>query len=63
VSIGRALAASVILTGLALVGFGAVKARYAGASPRRSAMQTLAVGGIAAGVAFGIGRAVASLAG
>jgi len=58
-----ALLVSVVVTGIALAAFGAVKARYTGTSSLRSALQTLAVGGIAAGVAFGIGRAVASLAG
>jgi len=63
VTVEHALVASVVVTGLALVVFGAVKAGYTGTSPVRSAAQTLGVGGVAAGVAFGIGRAVTSLAG
>src|SRR5215470_17534918 len=39
VTIGRALAASVIVTGLALVVFGAVKGIHEGSSPARSAVQ------------------------
>jgi VIT1/CCC1 family predicted Fe2+/Mn2+ transporter len=58
-----ALLASVGVTAIALAGFGAVKARYTGTSPGRSAVQTLVVGGIAAGIAYGIGRALSGLAG
>ena|SRR5438445_9071805 len=63
IPIGRALVASVIVTGVALAVFGAVKGSYTGASPVRSATQTLGIGGVAAGVAFGIGRALALLGG
>jgi VIT1/CCC1 family predicted Fe2+/Mn2+ transporter len=56
VGLDRALVASVVVTGIALAVFGAVKARYTGASSPRGAIQTLAVGGVAAGVAFAIGR-------
>jgi vacuolar iron transporter family protein len=61
IPVHRALLVSAAVTGVALAVFGAVKARYAGAPPGRSAVQTLVVGGAAAGVAFGIGRALALL--
>lgn len=54
---GTALAFSVILTLLALTLFGYIKGNFTGASPSRSAIQTLLVGGIAASVAFAIARA------
>src|SRR5689334_4335278 len=60
-SVGRALVASVAVTGGALAVFGAVKATYTGGPPLRSAAQTLGIGGAAAAVAFGIGRALALL--
>jgi vacuolar iron transporter family protein len=53
-----ALIASVAITLLALAMFGYVKGRFTGAPPRRSAMQTVLIGGVAAGVAFGIARAI-----
>jgi VIT1/CCC1 family predicted Fe2+/Mn2+ transporter len=43
---------SVVATGAALLAFGAVKGRFTGASLVRSALQTLLVGGLAAGAAF-----------
>lgn len=54
-----ALLPSVVLTLLALVVFGYVKGRFTGASPWRSALQTAVIGGLAAGAAFGIARAIA----
>jgi len=54
----RALAASVIVTLLALLGFGYVKGRFTGAGPVRSSLQTALIGGIAAGAAFAIARAI-----
>jgi VIT1/CCC1 family predicted Fe2+/Mn2+ transporter len=57
-----ALLFSVLVTGIALVVFGAVKATYTGAPPLRAAMQTLVIGGTAAAVAYGIGRGIAMLA-
>jgi|SRR5581483_10280084 len=63
ISLGDALLASVGVTGIALVVFGAVKASFTGSSPVRGAAQTLVVGGVAAGVAFGLGRALARLGG
>jgi VIT1/CCC1 family predicted Fe2+/Mn2+ transporter len=53
-----ALWASIFATLLALVAFGGVKARFTGADPLRSALQTLVVGGIAASAAFFIARMI-----
>jgi VIT1/CCC1 family predicted Fe2+/Mn2+ transporter len=55
---GRALVLSSLLTLLALCGFGYVKGRFTGASPTRSAAQTVLVGGLAAAAAFAIARAI-----
>ena len=54
-----ALRVSVVVTLLALIIFGFVKARLTGAAPLRSALQTLVVGGLAATAAFLIARAIA----
>jgi VIT1/CCC1 family predicted Fe2+/Mn2+ transporter len=56
--IGLALRASIVLTLIALAVFGGVKAWITGAPPLRSAIQTVVIGGIAAGAAFLIARAV-----
>jgi VIT1/CCC1 family predicted Fe2+/Mn2+ transporter len=56
--IGLALRASIVLTLIALAVFGGVKALITGAPPLRSAIQTVVIGGIAAGAAFLIARAV-----
>ena len=53
-----ALSASVAITLLALAMFGYVKGRFTGAPPWRSAMQTVLIGGVAAGAAFMIARAI-----
>ena len=53
-----ALVTSVTITLLALAMFGYVKGHFTGAPPWRSAMQTMLIGGVAAGVAFGIARAI-----
>jgi len=53
-----ALPISVITTLIALTIFGYVKGRFTGAPPLRSAIQTVLIGGIAAGVAFMIARAI-----
>ena len=53
-----ALAASVGVTLLALALFGWVKGHFTGVAPLRSALQTLVVGGLAAGAAFGLARAI-----
>ena len=51
-SIGEALRISVVVTGIALLIFGAVKGHFAGVNKVKSALQTLLVGGLAAGAAF-----------
>lgn len=48
---------SVISTGVALLAFGAIKGRFTGMNLIRSAIQTLVVGGLAAGAAFGLAHA------
>jgi VIT1/CCC1 family predicted Fe2+/Mn2+ transporter len=53
-----ALWASVGLTLLALIIFGAVKARFTGISPLKGAAQTALVGGLAAGAAFAIAKLI-----
>ena len=53
-----ALVASVAITLMALAMFGYVKGHFTGAPPWRSAMQTVLIGGVAAGVAFVIARAI-----
>lgn len=56
-SIGMALKVSVLTTGLALLVFGAVKGHFTGVNRARAALQTLVVGGLAAGAAFGLAHA------
>jgi vacuolar iron transporter family protein len=56
-----ALLASVVVTGAALVAFGAVKGRYTGVSPVRSGAETLVIGGAAAALAYAIGRLLSSI--
>jgi VIT1/CCC1 family predicted Fe2+/Mn2+ transporter len=53
-----ALVVSVAVTLAALLVFGYVKGRFTGARPVRSAVQTMAIGGVAAGAAFLIARAI-----
>jgi VIT1/CCC1 family predicted Fe2+/Mn2+ transporter len=53
-----ALPASVAITLLALAVFGFVKGHFTGAPRLRSAFQTVLIGGLAAGAAFGIARAI-----
>jgi VIT1/CCC1 family predicted Fe2+/Mn2+ transporter len=60
--IGRpasALLVSIGLTLTALLIFGFVKGRVSGASPLRSAIQTVVIGGLAAAAAFGLARLIA----
>ena len=54
-----ALGVSVVLILMALGVFGYVKGHFTGTPPWRSAMQTVFIGGVAAGVAFVIARAIA----
>eukprot|EP01037_Dinobryon_pediforme_P010674 gene10674-10747_t len=56
-SIATALKISVLTTGAALIVFGGVKGQFTGVSRMRSALQTLVVGGLAAGAAFGLAHA------
>ena len=60
-SIDTSLMLSATVTGIALAIFGAIKGRYTGAAPIRAALQTLAIGGTAAAVAYWIGRIVSQL--
>ena len=48
----RALLYSILFTGIALIAFGAVKGKLTGMNPFKSGLQTLLVGGLAAGAAF-----------
>jgi len=57
-SVANALPASVAVTALALAVFGYMKGRFTGAHPVRSAAQTTVIGGLAAGAAFAIARAI-----
>jgi VIT1/CCC1 family predicted Fe2+/Mn2+ transporter len=61
ITLHTALMLSCIVTGAALGVFGAIKGRYTGEPALRSAVQTVAIGGAAAAVAYGIGRAVSRL--
>jgi VIT1/CCC1 family predicted Fe2+/Mn2+ transporter len=54
----RALGVSAAVTLTALLIFGYVKGRFTGARPVRSALQTAAIGTVAAGAAFGIARLI-----
>jgi VIT1/CCC1 family predicted Fe2+/Mn2+ transporter len=49
---------SIALTLVALLAFGAAKARFTGVPMLRGAIQTALVGGVAAGVAYGLARLV-----
>lgn len=52
----QALLASVAVTLVALLVFGAVKGRLTGAGTWRSGLQTVLIGGLAAGAAYGLAR-------
>ena len=54
-----ALLTSIIVTLLALLIFGYIKGRFTGTRPIRSGIQTMLIGGLAAGAAFLIARAIA----
>jgi VIT1/CCC1 family predicted Fe2+/Mn2+ transporter len=56
--VAAALPFSVGITALALAAFGFMKGRFTGAHPIRSAAQTTIIGGLAAGAAFAIARAI-----
>lgn len=51
-----ALGVSSVVTLVALLVFGYTKGRFTGAPPLRSALQTVSIGGLAAGAAFAIAR-------
>ena len=55
-SAGSALGVSVAVTLMALAVFGYVKGRFTGLRPGRGALQTVLIGGLAAGVAFALAR-------
>lgn len=52
------LAASAVMTMIALAIFGYIKGSFGGVSPLRSAVQTVVIGGLAAGTAFAIARLI-----
>src|SRR5664279_2047093 len=54
----QALIWSAVVTLAALGVFGYIKGRFTGAKPRRSALQTIVIGGLAAGAAFLIAKAI-----
>jgi predicted membrane protein (TIGR00267 family) len=54
--IDTALHVSIVITLIALTLFGAAKGRALGSSVIKSALQTVAIGGIAAAAAFGLAR-------
>ena len=56
--IGQALGLSIVVTLVALFGFGWMKGRYTGTPPATSALQTLVIGGLAGAAAFAIARLV-----
>jgi VIT1/CCC1 family predicted Fe2+/Mn2+ transporter len=57
-SLSTALIVSVIVTLIALLVFGYVKGYFTGSKPFRSGLQTMLVGGLAAGVAFALARLI-----
>jgi VIT1/CCC1 family predicted Fe2+/Mn2+ transporter len=56
--VGNALWVSVVVTLAALLIFGYIKGRFTGLNPLRGAIQTAAIGGLAAAAAFTIARAI-----
>lgn len=54
----RALQISVVVTLIALAAFGWLKGRFTGVSPFKSGLQTVTIGGLAAGAAFTIAKAI-----
>jgi vacuolar iron transporter family protein len=57
-NLATALIVSVVVTLIALLLFGYIKGRFTGTKPVRSGMQTMLVGGLAAGVAFLLARLI-----
>jgi VIT1/CCC1 family predicted Fe2+/Mn2+ transporter len=58
-SLLAALWVSAGVTLVALFGFGYVKGRFTGITPLRGGLQTVFIGGLAAGAAFAIARLLA----
>ena len=56
--VSQGLLGSVVVTLLALLGFGYVKGHFTTRRPWPSALQTLAVGGLAAAAAFAIAKLI-----
>jgi VIT1/CCC1 family predicted Fe2+/Mn2+ transporter len=54
----QALVVSACITGVALAGFGWLKAKATGLPAMRGAVQTLVIGGLAASVAYMVARLV-----
>jgi VIT1/CCC1 family predicted Fe2+/Mn2+ transporter len=54
----RALVWSALVTLIALAVFGYIKGQFTGSKPLRSALQTVVIGGLAAGAAFLIAKAI-----
>jgi predicted membrane protein (TIGR00267 family) len=61
IAVQTALLLSAIVTLVALGVFGWVKGHFTGLSPLKSAVQTMLVGGLAAGVAYLIARLISSV--
>ncbi len=59
-TIHDALLVSIVATTCALGIFGAIKGKLIGVSPLKSALQTVAIGGLAAAVAYGIASYIAA---
>ena len=59
--LNTALAASVVVTLAALAVFGAFRAHFTGVPVIRGSLQTVTVGALAAGAAYGLARAVSNL--
>jgi vacuolar iron transporter family protein len=62
-AVTTALVLSAVVTLIALAIFGWVKGRFTGLVPVRSAVQTVVVGGLAAGVAYAIARLISGAGG
>ena len=58
VDLSSKLLVSVVVTLTALFVFDALKGRLTGTPPLRSGLQTLLIGGLAAGAAFGIAKLI-----
>jgi len=61
IGIGSEFGTAIILTGLAFIFIGMVRGRIAGVSQWRAAIETLVIGAVAAGVAYGVGMFVETI--